>query len=270
MTLTSNPPEFRNPNAEELKIIEDELHFTGITVEDYFVAPSDFFSFFNEFRFGDCYFGGPGNGLYEEKVLEHYIGYDLLKLSEFSKADVYLDMAASSSPWIGILRDKLNPKAYAVDLHILNRIPHHAYYIAADAANTPFKNSTVKGISLQCAFEEFLGRNDTRFVHELARLLKPGGKAVISPLYMHTHHCGFSSSDYWGKGYADEDATEYITRDHDRIKFARFYDVPHLLKRIIETILPQGLQFRLLVLRNKHDIHTAIYCHFILEITKCL
>jgi ubiquinone/menaquinone biosynthesis C-methylase UbiE len=59
----------------------------------------------------------------------------------------------------------------------------------------------------------FMGADDTNLLKEMARILKPGGKVVILPLYLHTQYCAYSTPEYFGKGYSDLTAREYIRLD---------------------------------------------------------
>jgi|SaaInlStandDraft_4_1057021.scaffolds.fasta_scaffold32069_3 hypothetical protein len=95
-----------------------------------------------------------------------------------------------------------------------------------------------------------------------------GGKAIILPLYMHTHHCGYSSAEHHGKGFADDEAKEYVRRDCSGTPFSRKYDVNLLKSRILDTIELLGMSYKISILRNKEEFRDNIYCHFILGIEK--
>lgn len=142
------------------------------------------------------------------------------------------------------------------------------FYKRENATETTFPDESVKGASLQCAYEMFMGLDDTKLLKEIARILMHGGKVVIAPLYLHTHYCSYSSAEYFGKGYSDVSAHEYVCCDWDGIPSARFYDAITLKKRVLDEIDRLGMRYQLLALRNKTDLGKNIYCHFILEITK--
>jgi ubiquinone/menaquinone biosynthesis C-methylase UbiE len=128
--------------------------------------------------------------------------------------------------------------------------------------------SSVKGASLQCAFEMFGKDNDKLLIKEMNRILAPGGKVVILPLYMHTHYCSYSTADYYGKGYSDNEGIEYLMLGSYGIPSSRKYDVKTLYGRILRVIEDEGMEYKILILRNKEKLGHSIYCHFILEITK--
>ena len=120
---------------------------------------------------------------------------------------------------------------------------------------------------MHCAYEMFTGDDDKGLLNEMARILKPGGKVVIVPLYMHTHYCSYSTPEYYGKGYSCQ-AKEYVRVDCFGVPSSRKYDAKQLKERVLDRIQSLGMRYKLLVLRNKAEVGTGIYCHFILEVYK--
>jgi ubiquinone/menaquinone biosynthesis C-methylase UbiE len=114
----------------------------------------------------------------------------------------------------------------------------------------------------------FLGSDDIDLVREMARILRPGGKLVVAPLYMHTHYCSYSTPEYYGKGYSDPEAKEYVRVDCFGVPSSRKYDAKALMARVLKSIESLGMSYRLFALRNKEELGENIYCHFILEITR--
>lgn len=263
-----NAPIYRDPTPRELAQIEVGLREQGVAIED-FIAPEDEFSSFKSSGwFPDDYHGGRSNAIWDEKVLEHWIAAKLLGLFDAGADNVYVDVGAGGSPWAEILRDRVNLSAYAVDLWIGDAFKHLPYYRVEDATHTDFNESSVSAASLHCSYEMFGRDDDMHLIDELARVLKPGGRAVILPLYMHTHYCAYSTPDYFGKGYSDPNAKEYIRFGCRGIPSSRKYDPATLLHRVLGRISGAGMRYRLLALRNKQELGRNIYCHFILVIDK--
>jgi len=96
-----------------------------------------------------------------------------------------------------------------------------------------------------------MGDDDTNLLVEMGRILKPGGKVIIVPLYMHTHYCAYSTPEYYGKGYSDSAAKEYVRLDCFGIPSSRKYDAQMLKTRVLESIERLGMRYQLLALRNK-------------------
>lgn len=269
MYVNKNAEMYRSPTIGDLLEIEAALASSDIFVCPFTVDPNDFQAFLDDRFFPDSYHGGRGSAVWTEKLLEHYVAYKLLGLNGYAPNDVYIDVAASGSPWAKVLRERLGIEAYAIDLEIAcKEYGSLPYYKKMDATQMQFQDSSVRGMSLQCAYEMFMGDSDIRFINEVNRVLKPGGKVVINPLYMHTHYCGYASPDWYGKGYADEGAKEYIRSDVMGIPFSRKYDALMLQRRVLERIVEQGLSYNIYALRNGRDLGNSIYLHFILEITK--
>lgn len=167
------------------------------------------------------------------------------------------------------MRERLSTEAYAIDLGPVSAAYSSlGYYRSENATATRFASDSVASASLQCAYEMFQGQDDELLIDELARILKPGGCCVIVPLYMHTHYCAYSTPEYFGKGYSDLEAKEYVRLDCYGVPSSRKYDATQLKKRVLDRILKKGMTYRLRVLRNKQDFGANIYCHFILEIVK--
>jgi hypothetical protein len=262
-----NAPRYANPTPSELDGIEKDLVSLGIKVLDFNLEPQSFHDFLELRWFPVDYHGGIHSGVWHEKLLEHYIAKVLLGLDCFDSSDVYLDIAASSSPWAVILREKLGINAYASDLapvpEMYKSLP---FYRSEDATHSGFPDQSVKGASLQCAYEMFTGDSDIKLIHELKRILAPGGKAIIAPLYTHTHYCAYSTPEFFGKGHSDPVAKEYLRVDCYGVPSSRKYDAAELKKRVLDPIAEMGMSYRIYALRNKQMLGKGIYCHFVLEI----
>lgn len=259
--------EYKSPTEAENCLIEEALTQEGIVPHDLCVDVASFETFKQEFDFPPEYYAGD-TGVREEKLLEHYIAYTLGGIGEFSAGERYVDVAAHNSPWVALLRTKHDISAVGIDLHIPDELLATGFYFVEDATNTSFEDKSVALLSLQCAYEMFAGNDDVKFIDEAARILKPGGKAVIVPLYLHTHHCFYASAEHYGTGPSDAGATAYIRREAIGVPFSRKYDPVTLKERLLSRIVANDLQYRLLVLRNPSDVDAGVYCRFVLEITK--
>jgi hypothetical protein len=265
---TRKAPEYPSPGEQDLKSIEAELSGLGVVVEDYRVNIEAFWSFMDSAPFPTSYAGGPEGGVWEEKHMEHFIALQLLDIDSYRADDIYVDVAACNSPWARHLREAHGTNAYAVDLAIDAAYAELPYYRRENATHMDFEDNSIRGMSLHCAFEMFMGEDDTRLMQETARTLQPGGRLLILPLYMHTHYCSYATPEYWGKGYADPAATEYVRRRYRGIPSSRKYDAAMLKRRVLDPAIHHGLRYRLLALRNKAEAGRNIYCHFILELSR--
>ncbi len=260
---------YQAPTEQELSQIEAGLEGMGIEVENFSPEVEEFNAFIAKDFFSSDYHGGKAGGVWYEKVLEHWISAKLLGVLEYSGDDIFIDVAAASSPWAHVLRDCCGIQSYAIDLiEATNSYRDLPYYRVEDATATSFSDGSVSGIALHCAYEMFTDDADRKLIEEASRILKPGGKVVILPFYMHTHYCAYSTPEFYGKGLSDPAAEEYLRMDCWGVPSSRKYDVEKLKERVLDPIVNNGMKYRLLALRNKNAFGQGIYCHFILEITR--
>ena len=85
---------FSNPDKNQINDIEEDLKKLNVNIEEY--NPSvDSFKDFQESRYFPLdYHGGIDGPVWNEKLLEHWISYELLDLSNYLQDDIYLDIAA--------------------------------------------------------------------------------------------------------------------------------------------------------------------------------
>ncbi len=262
------------PADSEVAEIEESLRATGNSVRPLVISPQDFERFKKSFPFPATYFTS-NSALRNEKLLEHFIASQMCGLRNAlpdhaqarTKDFLYIDVAGCGSPWVRVLNAK-GINAIAIDLKIPPIHRRLKTYRKMDATKTTFGSESVDCMSLQCAYEVFLGNDDSLLVDEVARLLKPGGKGIVVPLYMHTHYCGYSSPEYYGKGWADSGATAYLRPSSWGIPFSRKYDVERLNERVVSRAEERGMHCTIHVLRNKQELGQGVYCHFVLEMTK--
>jgi hypothetical protein len=234
--------------------------------QDLLVDVKEFIRFVQEANLPSNYHGGLKGGVYYEKLLEHFVAWKFLGLGNCFEVP-YVDIAACSSPWAMILRQK-GIEAYAIDLSVPSKYSALGYYRNEDATRTAFANNSVGGVSLQCAFEMFVGSQDVDLLRELSRILMPGGRTVISPLYMHSVPCFYQTPEYYGKPYGDPESQGFIRRDCWGVPASRKYSPETLKSRVWDTAIAVGLLPAIYVLRNKKEIADGVYLHFILVLEK--
>lgn len=264
---TKGVDEYNNPDDSELEDIEKRLVQMGVICHDLEVDSEEFGNFIQCIGFPLDYHGGPKGGVYQEKLLEHFIVWKFLNFLHPDQYTPYVDIAASSSPWVKLLREK-GIESFAIDLTVPALYSTFSYYRQEDATRTNFEDNSIKAASLQCAYEMFMGDNDIKLLQELGRILKEGGRVVISPLYMHTHACYYQTPEYYGQSFGDKDAKRYVRRDTWGVSSSRKYSPESLHTRVLKNAIHAGLQPSLYVLRKKKQIAEGIYLHFILVLDK--
>ncbi len=171
------------------------LEALGVAVERVGIDHSAFQAFLNAARFPSWYYGGQ-NGTrspcFLEKTLEHYVGARLLDLSP---GDVYLDVGADNSPFSEITERVFGCRGYQLDAAY--RGGARGRYLGCDVSRVPLPDASVDKMAAHCAFDHFQGEADGAFLREAARLLRPGGRFCVLPLYLSEQHTNFVDPGAW-------------------------------------------------------------------------
>jgi ubiquinone/menaquinone biosynthesis C-methylase UbiE len=121
--------------------------------------------------------------VWNEKLLEHWIAAQRLRLMDYQPTDIYIDVAAANSPWAKALRERLGISAFAMDLcKVGSAYQGLDHYRTENATATSFADGSVSGVSLLCAYEMFTKDDDINLLVEMKRILKPNGKIIIEPI----------------------------------------------------------------------------------------
>lgn len=208
--------------------------------------------------FPDYYVEAYG-ALFIEKALEHYVGAELLGLSE---NELLVDAAASNSPWLQIAPRLYGVNTLAIDL-LPPAKPMQGNILVTDATKLPLKESSVDGLILHCAYEMFEGDSDSRLLPEAARVLRSGGRLVILPLYMHHLHYADSSPGADRRGLDYQGAARVWREEQNGgvhlggVRFSRKYDVPAFMDRVVSHA--DGLDLTIYFIENESEVDPRCY-----------
>ena len=274
--LTENIKIMPTPTFDELTKIEGDIAQYGINCQRISLNKGEVFKYIKDIDLLIRFFSPQNpNERYTRKIMEYYFCEKFLNFTEYTGNDIYIDAGCSTSPWVFYLREKRNIKAFGVDLYT-DAIPSEYrewYYLSENITRTTFPNGSVTGISMQSAFECLLRDGDVEFIKECGRILRPGGKVVISPLYLTNKYISAVSLDKYHQHNKDEDQEEYIRFDCEGIRRANHYDAAHLKSRILDTAEENGMDYMVYTLSNedvpKYDFPNCFsYLKFILVLTK--
>jgi SAM-dependent methyltransferase len=199
-----------------------------------------------------------GRHVFSQKTLEHYIACKLLNLK---KDDVYIDIASSLSPLPDLLPNIYGCIAYRQDLIYPSGISGNV--IGGDAAHMPVPDSFADSMALHCSFEHFENISDIEFIKEANRVLKPGGRLCIVPLYMFTEYAIQTDMRSWSfaeRPSFDWGAAVYQADGYGN-RFGRFYDVQHFISRVIKNL--DKLKMTLFFLTNEKEVHPTVSTKFV-------
>lgn len=211
---------YENPEKENylksFKIIaEDKVIFNETSIysklynickdnmNDYIFDEEEYMQWYNKVNYAinypDYCNEFSGNNLHT-KALQHFISIKLLK---FDSDDIYLDVASSQSVCPDIVRRYYTKNIYRQDIRY--KIGVNGEFIGSNAESIPLNDSSIDKISLHCSLEHFENNSDINFIKEAHRILKKGGKLVITPLYLNDTAHILTSPSIWEKKYQLKD-----------------------------------------------------------------
>ncbi len=241
--------------------ITSQLRGRGIAVEDVQIPIEAYRRYAQEGHYPDpSQLYGPA---FSEKALEHFLSFDLLALSS---EDVVIDIASQWSPFPEIIRKKFGCTVYRQDLDY--RPGLHGDRIGGNAARLPLPDASVTKMSLHCSFEHFERKNDIAFVREAARVLKPGGRVCIIPLYLNGQFVNQTDPVFPTEEIPFDKEAKVVLVPGWNNRFGRYYSVDQFCKRIV-GVLPVNMELRLYRFLNEKEIDPICYLKFGLVLEKC-
>jgi hypothetical protein len=170
-----------------------------------------------------------------KKLLELYVSYRLLNVMP---EDVYLDAAGGQFSYASRVACR---KKIIQDLRISAKLKSFhgplVDYIESSSAAIPLPDQSVNSISCHHSFEHFQGTADMDFFDEVQRLLAPGGRCVILPIFFSqsplllTDKKTFSFWEEEGERLIDETGT--LPGGAGSGHFARIYSPESFQRRIV-------------------------------------
>lgn len=197
-----------------------------------------------------------------EKWLEHFVSIDLLRPQQ---GDVLVDIASCSSPFPDILRERWGCQTYRQDWSYPPGL--NGDRIGSDAAALPVPAEFADGLTLHCSFEHFEGDRDARFLREAERILRPGGRLCILPLYTNWTYCVQTDLEAWHlrRPEFERDAVVCVSSKWGEVH-GRFYDPPHFVERILGSLGRLRLQFYRV--ENYEEVAPDCYLRFAAVFTR--
>jgi SAM-dependent methyltransferase len=232
-------------SEEHARIIED-LRKHDFNLVDYTLSKDDFEAWVAKAgyeKYPKYYLSG-----LQTKHLDHYLAALFL---DFQPDDVFIDVASAlSSPAPDIYHDLYGCTVYRQDLLFPEGINGNT--IGGDASQLPLPDGFASKLSLHSSIEHFEGDSDSRFITEASRVLRPGGKMVVVPLFMSSRYLIKTDPECWPKEgmYFEGDAA--IIKKDWKNRYARFYDAAHLATRVRDWLA--DLKMTIYVMTNPSDI----------------
>lgn len=199
----------------------------------------------------------------KEKYLEHFVSYDVLQVEPNA---IIIDVASFRSYFPKILRAK-GYRVIAQDLVFPPGL--NGDVLGGNASAMDLPASSIDAMTLHCSFEHFEGDSDIAFIRESARVLKPGGRVIILPLYLHQEY--LTQADPYFMSFCDipvDPGSQLVAVPGYANRHGRHYSAPALLSRVYDVAVDNGLYPTLKVVRNATEVAEYCYLKFVLLLEK--
>lgn len=202
-----------------------------------------------------------------EKIPQYYFTWKRLEHLLTREDAVFIDIASTENcPYFDLLRLLARTRhTYRQDLIFPPGI--HGDRIGGSAAALPLADSSVDAMTLHCSYEHFEGDADTGFIREVGRVLRPGGRVCIVPLYL-GEYAFIMCDPAWGFDIKPDPGTPVHLFPRWGERHGRFYSVSTLNERVIKPAIEAGLTPKVVHFRNILDVHPSCYTHFGLILDK--
>ncbi|ABW66341.1 Methyltransferase type 11 [Desulfosudis oleivorans Hxd3] len=174
-----------------------------------------------------------------KKALEFFFSAMLLNIQ---KDDIVLDAAGGRSEYLSNIRNVVGCRNLYVNDQIYstgNVKRGGVNFVGGDVTAIGLPDGAVTKIACHHAVEHFRGDKDARFVLEISRLLKTGGRACILPLFIADRYAEVwnikPESCYDQRAMCIEDPSSSLPGGKDDGHFARIYDSRALSERVLAT-----------------------------------
>lgn len=193
-----------------------------------------------------------------EKAFEHYWAYRFI---EPKAGCQYVDIGSEHSPLPEIFDRLSGSITYSQDLSYEPGIA--GKQIGGDAAQLPVPDAFFDGVVATCSIEHFEGNSDIGFMKEVARVLKPGGKIIVLPLYINATACYYVDPvcAVLGDAAYEPEHDIYCEKGWGN-RFGRFYSAATLRQRLIDP--NPELSFAVQYLKDANSLGPSVYCRFAL------
>lgn len=211
------------------------------------------------------YAAGPMDegGLRDQKILEYAVSLELLDLRA---TDVLIDVASQWSLFPDMVRKTIGATVYQQDLIYPPGI--HDHLIGGSAAEMPLPDAFADALVLHSSFGHFEGCADTGFITEAWRVLKPGGRVVIIPLFVSPYYAILTDPLVDRRGVVFDEGARVVMSPWWHNRFGRLYDAPTLDRRVLTPAARQGFRATIYHVLNAKEVHPGAHLSFVLVLRK--
>jgi SAM-dependent methyltransferase len=205
--------------------------------------------------------GGRATG-FHQKGLEHFLAVELVGLRT---GQICIDVASQHSPAPEIYARLHGAEVYTQDLAYPAGV--HGRRVGGSASQLPRPECFADAMVLHNAFEHFEGDADIGFLREAARVLKPGGRLCIVPLFLYTEYAIQTDPGALTGTWPpfDTGARLWCARGW-RDRHGRFYDAQHLHSRLLANA--EAFDVRLIEYTDARAVSDDCYLRFAAVFTR--
>lgn len=267
-TITDDGYRFVDTSTAGLDASERYLAEAGFHVRPLDVAP--FASRFAQYcalpEYAGTYRKYPGSAAHclREKALEHFLSFELLHIQPGMTG---MDVGSAVSVVPQLLRHRMGCVCYEQDLGYAPGV--NGMKVGSLAGDIPLPDACLDFAVLHCAYDHFEHEEDTRFVYELARLLKPRptSGAVIIPLYLNTNYVNITGVSEPAR--QDSIGFDHLAQHHCLVtgwdnRFGRFYSPAALVDRVLNPAQRRGLKPCIHRVHNWQTIDDKLWIRWVL------
>ncbi len=195
-----------------------------------------------------------------KKMLELFVSFKLL---DIKNDDIYLDAAGGQYSYASRVNCK---KKIIQDIRLSDKLKSfhgtEVTYLDSSCDSIPLPDEGVNKISCHHSIEHFQKNADSDFMIELQRLLAPGGKCVILPIFISdkplliTVSASFDCWNETGEWLVDTTAT--LPGGKGSGHFSRVYNPTTLKNRLLDKLNPAEFSYRIVSIKmNRKEIPDA-------------
>ena len=152
----------------------------------------------------------------------------------------------------------LNPQQIESRLErVLLTVQKPGRYVGGDVRRIPLPNGSVTKMASHCAFDHFQGDADRAFMAEAARLLQPGGRLCILPLYLSDQTTNFVDPSACLKLPTLDNGARVIDVTGWGYEFSRYYSPEAFAK--LAALQTDALSLRVFHVTGTEAIHPSCY-----------
>ena len=243
--------------------ILQEMRALGVPMPTYAVDVDAFRRHVSECGYPANYAAGSldEGGVRQQKLLEYFASLHILAPAP---GDVMIDVASEWSMFPEVAHRLTGATVYRQDMIYPPGL--HGYWIGGSAAHLPLPDEFADLLVSHNAFEHFEGTADSDFIREAWRVLRPGGRLCVLPLFVSDRIYNMTDPlvDQRGVQWDPEAVIVPVPWWHNR--FGRFYDAAGVATRVLKP----GARFQQTIYHivNAREVHPAISLYFALLLRK--